>query len=74
MVKVLLFDGESGLNTQTARKIAADTYGIKLHAEAGFKRNLAERAVREIKLRTAIQLDLNGKQFCIYLIKNMCAK
>ena len=58
---MLLFDGESGLNTETARKTAANTYGIKIHAEAGFKRNLAERFVKEIKLRTAIQLDLNGE-------------
>jgi hypothetical protein len=54
----LLFDGESGLTSESAQRQLFSLYGIKLHAEAGYKRMLAERAVREIKIRTAILLEL----------------
>jgi hypothetical protein len=59
-INTLLFDGESGLTSESAQRQLFSLYGIKLHAEAGYKRMLAERAVREIKIRTAILLELQG--------------
>jgi hypothetical protein len=58
---VLLFDGESGLRSKKAQNIIADKFNIKVHAEAFYKRNMAERAIREIKLRMAVLLDLEKK-------------
>jgi hypothetical protein len=58
LTTVLLFDGESGLRSKKSRSIIADKYNITVHAEAFYKRNMAERAIKEIKLRMAIQLDL----------------
>lgn len=58
---MLLFDGESGLRSRKTQKIIADNFNIKIHAEPFFKRNMAERAIREIKLRMAIYLDLEQK-------------
>ncbi len=54
---MLLFDGESGLRSK-AQNIIADKFNIKVHAEAFYKRNMAERTICEIKLRMAILLDL----------------
>jgi hypothetical protein len=54
----LLFDGESGLRSKKAQNIISDKFNIKIHAEAFYKRNMAERAIREIKLRMAIYLDI----------------
>jgi len=59
LTTVLLFDGESGLRSKKAQSIIAEKYNITVHAEAFYKRNMAERAIKEIKLRTAIQLDLD---------------
>jgi hypothetical protein len=61
MTKTLLFDGESGLRSKQAQSLIYKLYGIKIHAEPHFKRNMAERQIKEIKLRTAIQLELKGK-------------
>ena len=58
---MLLFDGESGLRSKKAQNIIADKFNIKVHAEAFYKRNMAERAIREIKLRMAVLLDLEKK-------------
>jgi hypothetical protein len=58
---VLLFDGESELRSKKAQNMIADKFNIKVHAEAFYKRNMAERAIREIKLRMAILLDLEKK-------------
>jgi hypothetical protein len=55
---VLLFDGESGLRSKKTQNIIAEKFKIKVHAEPFYKRNMAERAIREIKLRMAILLDL----------------
>ena len=57
----MLFDGESGLRSKKAQNIIADKFNIKVHAEAFYKRNMAERAIREIKLRMAVLLDLEKK-------------
>lgn len=35
---------------------------IKIHAEPFWKRAMAERAIREIKLRMAVYLDLKGRK------------
>jgi hypothetical protein len=35
---------------------------IKIHAEPFWKRAMAERAIREIKLRMAVCLDLKGRK------------
>ena len=61
LTRTLLFDGESGLRSKTAQQQIFDKYQIKVHAEPYFKRNLAERAIKECKLRMAILLDLEGK-------------
>jgi hypothetical protein len=61
LTTVLLFDGESGLRSTKTQKIIAEKYNITVHAEAFYKRNMAERAIKEIKLRMAIQLDLEDQ-------------
>ena len=38
-------------------------FNIKVIADPAFKRNMAERAILEVKLRLAIQLDLQSKGF-----------
>jgi len=58
--KTLLFDGESGLRSQKVQNIIWQKHGLKIHAEPTYKRNQAERSIREIKLRMAILLDLKG--------------
>lgn len=61
--KTILFDGESSLRSKSVQKIIFTNYGIKIHAEPFYKRNIAERAVKEIKLRMALLLDSIGKKF-----------
>lgn len=58
----LLFDGESGLNSKKTQKEIYDKFRLKIYATPFFKRNHAERAIKEIKLRLAIAMDLKGKQ------------
>lgn len=60
-IKTILFDGESGLRSKNVQTFILTNYGVKIHAEAFFKRNMAERAVKEIKLRMALLLDSKGK-------------
>ncbi len=60
ILKLLLFDGESGLRSKKVQKIILEKYNLKIHAEANYKRNQAERAIREIKLRMALFLNLKG--------------
>ena len=57
---VLLFDGESGLRSKKAQQIIYDKFKIKCHADPFFKRNMVERAIKEVKLRMAILLDIEG--------------
>jgi hypothetical protein len=61
LVKTLLFDGESGIRSAKAQKQIYKELNIKVHAEPFYKRNMAERAIKEIKLRMAIHLDFQGK-------------
>lgn len=60
MTRTLLFDGESGLRSKKNQKQIYNEFKIKIHAEPFFKRNMAERAIKEIKLRMAILLDNEG--------------
>jgi hypothetical protein len=60
LTTTVLFDGESGLRSAQAQKKIRDTYGLKIWAQAFFKRNMAERAIKEVKLRTAIMLHDQG--------------
>lgn len=55
-----MFDGESGLRSKKIQKEIFDKYKIKVHAEPHYKRNMAERAIREVKLRMALLLDIKG--------------
>jgi hypothetical protein len=43
-------------------------YVMEIRAEPGFKRYYAERAVKEIKLRTPVALDLEGDGCLIFLL------
>jgi len=61
-INVLLFDGESALASKHVQKQIRQQLGINVIAQPHFKRNMAERAIRELKLRTAIALDLEGNQ------------
>ncbi len=59
-VRTLLFDGESALRSPAVQKEILSKLKIKIHAEPYWKRSMAERAIGEIKLRTAIHLDFHG--------------
>ena len=48
------------------QKLIFDTYAITVHANKGYKRYFAERAVKEFKLRVSIALDLTGKG-CLFV-------
>lgn len=63
----LLFDGESGLRGRRIQNIVQEKYGLKIHAEPHFKRSLAERAIKEIKLRTSLLLEMEGA--CVHVTK-----
>ncbi len=73
LINLLLFDGESGLRSKNVQNIIYDKYGLKIHAEAHYKRNQAERAIREIKLRMALLLDFKGKT-CVCVCVCQCVK
>jgi hypothetical protein len=63
-----LFDGESGLRSKQVQTFLWKKYRLKIHAEAFYKRNMAERCVKEIKLRMAILLNLAGNKIsCIFI-------
>jgi hypothetical protein len=59
-VRTLLFDGESALRSPAVQKEIQNKLKIKIHADPYWKRSMAERAIGEIKLRTAIHLDFHG--------------
>ena len=60
-VKTLLFDGEQSLKSKASQDRVYDKFGIRVKAQAGYKRQSIERYVKEIKLRTALALRLEGK-------------
>jgi len=45
-VHTLLFDGEAALATKKARDLVMEKYHLKLYADPGAKRNMAERGIR----------------------------
>ena len=62
LVRTFLFDGESALRSAKVKKQIYTTLNIKIHAQPFYKRNMAERAIKEIKLRMAMHLDFQGKK------------
>lgn len=58
--RTILFDGEAALRSQKAKDEIYNTLGILVRADVFFKRSMAERLVREIKLRMSIHLDFEG--------------
>jgi len=57
LTKTLLFDGESSLRSKAAQKTIKEQLDIVVHADSYFKRTMAERAVREFKLRMTVCLN-----------------
>ncbi len=56
LTKSIYFDGESALRSKQAQKTIKTQLGVTVFADPYFKRTMAERAVREVKLRMAIRL------------------
>jgi hypothetical protein len=42
-------------------KLVYEKFGVRLRAEARFKRYYAERMIREVKLRLSFALKIKGK-------------
>lgn len=59
MTSTLLFDGESALSSKKNQALIKKKFNIRVFAEPRFKRVMAERAIREIKLRVALSLHYN---------------
>ncbi len=67
---MILFDGELLLASDKAKKLLKEKYNVDIRAEPGFKRYYAERAVKEIKLRTSVALELEGDgRFIVLLLE-----
>jgi hypothetical protein len=47
-------------SVKTQKEIFQKCNQLKVYANASFKRNMAERAVKELKIRLSIKLDLEG--------------
>ena len=65
---VLLFDGESAIASAKVAQLVSEKYGIKLLAQPRFKRMLAERMIREVKLRVSLALELEGKNNVFFVV------
>jgi hypothetical protein len=63
MTRTLLFDGETALRSKKVQNEIFKKCNLKIHAEPYYKRNMAERAIKEIKLRMALLLDIKKKPF-----------
>jgi hypothetical protein len=63
MTRTLLFDGETALRSKNVQNELFKKLNLKVHAEPYYKRNMAERAIKEIKLRIALLLDIEKKPF-----------
>jgi hypothetical protein len=61
MTRTLLFDGETALRSKKVQNEIFKKCNLKIHAEPYYKRNMAERAIKEIKLRMALLLDMEKK-------------
>lgn len=59
--KKLLFDGETALRSKTVQQQIMQQCGVQTHAEAGFRRNQAERAIKEVKIRMTVYCQSRGK-------------
>jgi hypothetical protein len=59
--KHILFDGESALRSKVAQEKIKKALDITVYADPYWKRSLAERYIREVKLRMVILLDMKGK-------------
>ncbi len=57
MVNTVLFDGESALRSKQNKKLIQEKLNINVIADPAYKRNFAERYVREYKVRTAVLLE-----------------
>lgn len=57
LTKTILFDGESSLRSKQAQKIIKTQLNVTVFADPYFKRLMAERAVREVKVRMAVRLN-----------------
>jgi len=56
-----LFDGETALRSSKVKKEIWDRYQVEIFAQPGYRRNMAERHIKEFKLRTTIFLKERGK-------------
>ena len=71
----MLFDGEPGLaSVKTQKEIFQKCNQLKVYANASFKRNMAERAVKELKIRLSIKLDLEGTPLLFLLLLRLVPK
>lgn len=51
------------MRSQTVRSQIEKLFGIHVHAQSLYKRNLAERGIKEIKTKMKLLLDLKGTNF-----------
>lgn len=63
----MLFDGESALASRHVQKQIQQRFNLKVYAQPYYKRNLAERFVKEFKLRIAVLLELEG-ELCTLIV------
>jgi hypothetical protein len=56
----LLFDGEQALKSKASQDRVYQKFGIQVKAHPGYKRQSAERFVKEYKLRTLLALEEEG--------------
>jgi len=55
-------------SVKTQKEIFQKCNQLKVYANASFKRNMAERAVKELKIRLSIKLDLEGTPLLFLLL------
>lgn len=49
------------MRSPTFQRQILQEFGLQIHAESGFRRNQAERGVKEFKLRMSIFLQTRGR-------------
>jgi hypothetical protein len=72
MTQVIRFDGESSLRSVRTQDIVFKRFGVRIHARSGYKQLLAERMIKEVKLRVSVALHLQGnlkKLFNVFVYK-----
>jgi hypothetical protein len=60
MTQVIRFDGESSLRSVRTQDIVLKRFGVRIQARSGYKQLLAERMIKEVKLRVSVALHLQG--------------